>query len=130
MSEAGKMRRIDRNMIEVRIGNGKPRLYLVPQEKTRSIELLISEYRKDGSEESLSLDEAFKHLNEKYSRQGNLLCGMRLKEGWTQVELAAKVGSSQANIAAIENGRRGIGKRLAYKLAQVFDTHFEIFLEE
>lgn len=113
------------NIVEVRIGSKKPRIYLVPKKKAKGIESLLSDYR--AEDESVSLDEAFRELNYKYSKQGNVLCGLRLKKGWTQAELAKKIGTSQANVAAIENGNRKIGKNLAQKLAEVFKTSYSVF---
>ncbi|MBN22867.1 MAG: hypothetical protein CL678_16390 [Bdellovibrionaceae bacterium] len=127
MSVAVKTRRAEKKMVEVRIGNKRPRLYLVPQSKTRGIESLLSEYLAEENE-SVSLDDAFQHLNDKYSKQGNVLCGLRLKKGLTQAALAKKVGTSQANIAAMENGKRAIGKAMAQKLANALGTKYSVFL--
>ncbi|MGK5088753.1 helix-turn-helix transcriptional regulator [Bdellovibrionota bacterium FG-2] len=124
MSVAGKMRLIEK--VEIRIGTKRPRLYLVPKDKTRGVESLLSEYLAED-QETVSLDDAFRELNSKFSKQGNVLCGLRLKKGWTQTALANKIGTSQANVAAMENGKRRIGKTLAQKFADVFETSAQVF---
>lgn len=112
--------------VEIRIGTKRPRLYLVPKDKTRGVESLLSEYLAED-QETVSLDDAFRELNSKFSKQGNVLCGLRLKKGWTQTALANKIGTSQANVAAMENGKRRIGKTLAQKFADVFETSAQVF---
>jgi len=73
-------------------------------------------------------DEAFTELFGEISKASVLVQGYRVREGWTQNELAEKLGTEQPIISAIENDRRDIGKKLAQKLAKLFHTDYRIFL--
>ena len=55
---------------------------------------------------------------------GDRLKAYRLREDFTQIELAKKSGISQANISAMEAGRRSIGVQTAKKLAQALGCDF------
>jgi DNA-binding XRE family transcriptional regulator len=86
------------------------------------------------SNESQQLDvlvdwhSTFIDLIEKFSETGAALRGFRLREGWTQAELAEKVGTNQANLSKMEHGKRPIGKTMAKKFAALFCTDYRIFL--
>jgi DNA-binding XRE family transcriptional regulator len=71
---------------------------------------------------------AFGDLIEKFTEAGVALKGFRLREGWTQAEVAEKIGIDQANLSRMERGKRAIGKAMAKKLAAVFKTDYHIFL--
>jgi DNA-binding XRE family transcriptional regulator len=71
---------------------------------------------------------AFGDLIEKFSETGATLRGFRLREGWTQTELAEKIDVNQANLSKMEHGKRPIGKIMAKKLAALFKTDYRIFL--
>ncbi len=53
----------------------------------------------------------------------------RTREGLTQKELSLKTGIPQHQISEMENGKRGIGKERARKLAQALNvTDYRFFL--
>ena len=112
--------------IEVKVGSKQPRLYLVPKEKVNGLEKLLKEYLVEN--QLISSDEVFQEMDKRFSKVGNTLAGLRLRDGLTQVQLAKKVKTSQPTIAAIENGKRSVGKTLAFKLAKVFNTDYKVFL--
>jgi transcriptional regulator with XRE-family HTH domain len=58
-----------------------------------------------------------------------LLKGLRAREGLSQVEFAKKINITQANLSAMENGRRPIGKIVAKRIEKVFGTNYRYFLE-
>ncbi len=59
----------------------------------------------------------------------NILPDLRAERGWTQAELAARLGVSRQTIIAIETGRYDPSLPLAFALADVFKrTVEEIFL--
>lgn len=79
-------------------------------------------------EESLNWKDAFKEAFGDMSPSAVSLRGMRNREGWTQAELGEKIGVSQANLSKMENGKRPIGKIMAKRLADIFETDYRIFL--
>jgi DNA-binding XRE family transcriptional regulator len=69
----------------------------------------------------------FKDLLKNHSERGLYLKGLRLREGYTQVQLAGMIGVSPNAISAME-GKRPISKDSAVKLAHVFNIHYQRFL--
>ena len=53
--------------------------------------------------------------------------GLHYREDLTQAEMGEKLGIAQTNISQMELGKRAIGKKLAMKLAKLFNTD-HIFL--
>lgn len=76
-----------------------------------------------------TLKDIFKKLDEKYTRAGALLKGLRLREDLSQLEFAKKINVTQANLSSMENGRRPIGKAIAKRIEKVFGTNYRYFLE-
>ena len=111
--------------IEVKIGTRKPIVYLVPKAQADGLKKVLTDYRIE--DRSVPADEVFASLDQKFSKTGNIVAGLRLRDELTQVQLARKIGTSQSAIAAIENGNRKVGKAMAMKLAQVFKTNAKIF---
>jgi ribosome-binding protein aMBF1 (putative translation factor) len=48
--------------------------------------------------------------------------------GISQAQLAEKLGCQQANVSAIEKGKRSIGGTMAKKLAKIFEVDVRMFL--
>jgi ribosome-binding protein aMBF1 (putative translation factor) len=128
MSAHMKARRT--NGVEVKIGTKNPKLFVVPKDKAESLAHLLEEYETSPSAdmETVSVDEVFRELNEKYTRPGSVLRGARLKEELSQVELANKLGISQADLSKMEHGTRGIGKAMAKRLAKILKINYRVFL--
>lgn len=59
---------------------------------------------------------------------GEVLRGLRYREGLTQAKLAALVGVKPAHISDMERGRRPIGKEMAKRLGKALKTGYKIFL--
>ena len=91
---------------------------------------LMNYIKSELPEDSVPADEAFKHLNEEFTKPGALLQGYRLKAELTQEELAEKLGDEvqQAHISAMESGARTISKKMAMRLADILNTDYKIFL--
>jgi transcriptional regulator with XRE-family HTH domain len=53
---------------------------------------------------------------------------LRYREGLTQVELAKQLNISQANLSAMEHGRRTMGKELAKRISDIFCLDYRLFL--
>lgn len=76
----------------------------------------------------MSADEVFKSLDKKYGKVGVTVRGLRMRDGLTQKELAHKLNVYRVHISQIEHGKRVVGKNLAQKLAEVFNTNYLLFL--
>jgi putative transcriptional regulator len=59
----------------------------------------------------------------------NRLSILRAERGWSQAELAARLGVSRQTVNAIEKSRYDPSLPLAFKLADVFGTPIEQMFE-
>jgi DNA-binding XRE family transcriptional regulator len=100
------------------------------QAHTRKLPIERSVRASESQEEDNLIDwrTAFGDLIEKFTEAGVTLKGFRLREGWTQAEVADKIGINQANLSKMERGKRAIGKAMAKKLATIFETDYRVFL--
>lgn len=55
----------------------------------------------------------------------NRLKVLRAERNWSQADLAQQVGVSRQTINALETGKYDPSLPLAFKLAEVFETHIE-----
>ncbi|MBI3535845.1 MAG: helix-turn-helix transcriptional regulator [Deltaproteobacteria bacterium] len=118
------MRKTLTEVVQITIEGKRPRLFLVPKEKARSVANLIEEFESN----TVSLEDAFKDLYDKFSRAGTTLHGFRLRDSLTQEELAKILVVKQSHISEMERGVRPIGKQMAMRLAKVFKTDYRSFL--
>ena len=81
------------------------------------------------SEETVSPDELFSDINEKYTKPGALLKGIRYREGLTQVQMAEKLNMTQSDVSQMENGTRRIGREVAKRIGELFCFNYRSFLE-
>lgn len=77
----------------------------------------------------LSVDEAFHSkleasrawiADEFYDKDGDTVRTMRLRNGWSQAQLAERLGTSQPHIARIERGKENLQMSTCRKLCSVF----------
>lgn len=61
---------------------------------------------------------------------GNKIQMLRESKGWTQEQLALKIGIEQSNIAKIEKGKKFISMDKVYKILEVFDISFDYLFED
>lgn len=123
--------------IDVRVGmpNGKERLYHIPSSSSKKLdsflkELDISEREIDSWEEATPWEALAKDRLERYKKAGIVLRGARYRESMSQVELAKKSGVHQNEISKIENGKRGVGEKVAKKLAIALNINYLLLLED
>ena len=61
---------------------------------------------------------------------GNKIKMLRESKGWTQEQLALKIGVEQSNIARIEKGKKFITMDKVYKILEVFDISLDYLFED
>lgn len=79
-------------------------------------------------EKTLSIDDVFGDIIDECGEAAALLKGLRHRENLTQVEFAEKISITQANLSAMENGKRTIGKDIAKRIAKTFNVDYRYFL--
>jgi transcriptional regulator with XRE-family HTH domain len=55
---------------------------------------------------------------------------LRLEKGWSQAELAERVGTKQANISRLEGGLSNPSVNFLQKVSKALDTHISIRFEK
>ena len=126
MSEPMKRPPIEALTITIR-SKRKSRCFVVPKAKAQGLVHLIGDYEVEP-DYSISSDDIFSDLNEKYTKPGALLRGARFKEGLSQKELARRLGIPQSHISEMEHGKRPIGKKMSQRLSKVLKLNYKIFL--
>jgi DNA-binding XRE family transcriptional regulator len=74
-------------------------------------------------------EKIFSEIENKFTKAGVLLKGLRTREGLTQVQFARKIHITQANLSNMENGRRPIGKQIAKRIEKIFKINYRYFLD-
>jgi len=128
MSAVTKKHRTD--MIEVSIGGEQGRRFVGPRAKVKPLLRLLNDggFVPLDTEHSAPWRKVFTAEIEKYGEPAMALKGLRLREGWTQAQLAHKLAIAHYNISKMENGTRPIGKKMAMRLAKVLGTDYRVFL--
>ena len=104
-------------------------LYVKYDRKLYAIPKRIADKYVIREEDSIPSHIVFAELEEKYTKAGVLLKGLRTREGLTQNAFAKKIGINQSNLSHMENGRRPIGKTMAKRIEQIFGVDYRYFLE-
>lgn len=99
-------------------------IYAVPKKTIK--EYCVSEVLARGN---IPAKEFFAELDERFTKAGALLKGARHRENMTQKQFAKKLGVSQPNLSAMENGKRAIGKNIAKRIEKLFGINYRYFLE-
>ena len=87
---------------------------------------MCSKYRIE--EETFSIETAFSDLIEPNLEPGILLKGLRAREGLTQLQFSKAIKVTQANLSAMENNKRPMGKDMARRIAKKFKVNYRLFL--
>jgi antitoxin component HigA of HigAB toxin-antitoxin module len=61
-------------------------------------------------------------------KPGEVLSGVRFREGLTQAQLATMIGAKPSHISEMENGKRPIGKEMAKRLGKALNFGYKAFL--
>ena len=116
-----------RPLTEVQIkSEGKVLLFRgVPQSKLKTLVGALREYQ----EKTYSWRElATERLRNAGGESAYMVKSAREGASLTQSQLASKLGIPQPNISQIESGKRPVGKRLAKRLAHIFNLDYRVFL--
>lgn len=87
---------------------------------------VAKKYRVTGKK--IDAEYIFSDLNKKYTRPGALLRGIRVRDNLTQIEMAKLIKVTQSDISQMENGKRGIGRTIAKRIAKLFGVDYRSFL--
>ena len=106
----------------------KPRIEISLQGE--NVEELIEWIRKkfevsiltSDSSDSVPIEETDFWKEMQSNRVGNLLAGARLKAGFTQAQLARKLGIRQNMISDYERGKRRLSPSMADRLAKILNV--------
>lgn len=123
MRAAGKMRPTER--VEIRLGERRPRIYLVPTEQARGLAQVLSPFE---MKDWVPAEEVFPVLKDGSQRPAVVLHGIREREQLSQSELSRRAGIPQSHISAMERGVRPIGKKIAQKLGKALNVDYRVFL--
>jgi transcriptional regulator with XRE-family HTH domain len=86
----------------------------------------LEEYRREleNDAEYLAAEEKLKPLLD----LADQILRLRLKKGWSQAELARRVGTRQANISRLESGTSNPTAAFIHKVARALDAEWTIVL--
>jgi len=79
-------------------------------------------------EKPITWKEAAKKGAQKHSEGEQMLKDSRSKSKTSQRALAKAIGVCQHHISEMENGKRPIGKQMARRFAEFFNTDYRLFL--
>ena len=102
--------------------------FLIPHYAMPKILTLLNTLSISDDDELIPADEVFKDLYEKYGKIGSTIRGCRSRDNMTQAELAKKLNIHQSHISQMEHSKRAIGKKMAHKLAKIFNSDYRLFL--
>lgn len=117
-----------KHLTKISVSGKSSQTFFVPKNRVEQVVRVLEKCSVKTEGNSISINTLFQGLEEKYTRPGAILQGSRHKMGWTQVTLAKKIGTTQADLSNMEHGRRPIGKEMAKRLAKVLDVDYRIFL--
>lgn len=106
-----------------------PLHFLVHPANVKRITRYVKTIEPDGNVGgSITADEFFDKNFAGLSKGSVALKGYRYREDLTQQQLSEATGIPQRHISEMENGKRGIGKENALKLAAALNADYRVFL--
>ena len=115
---------------ELKIDDEESRLYTLPSTTAKAVLKLVKGHEVLGSdgEPLVLIEDVFPDLRGSRKRPAAILRGYRYRDDLSQVDLAKRLGITQADVSNLESGRRPISKKMAEKLAKIFKTSYRVFL--
>ncbi|WP_305042323.1 helix-turn-helix domain-containing protein [Geoalkalibacter sp.] len=106
-----------------------PLCFLVDPANVEKIRKLVAKIDPEAETSSpVNADTFFARNFPGQDRAAVHLKGLRYREDLTQAQLAARTGIPQRHISEMENGKRGIGRNNARKLAAALNADYRLFL--
>lgn len=115
------------DMVAITVHDKADITFMLPRRSVKELLAFLQPYQTDN-DQLISADEVFKDLYQKYGKIGATLRGCRARNDLTQAKLAEMLEIEQSHISQMEHGKRVIGKKMAQKLAKIFDTDYRLFL--
>jgi len=105
----------------------KPEHFSVPVEAGLYLQKLIRDMARAAprGRDSIPVEKIFPVLGDPNMRPAAMLKGYRLRADLTQAELADAIGVKQHRLSEMENGKRGISKDMAKRLAEVLKCNWQ-----
>lgn len=123
--------------IDVKVGipGGKATSYHIPRSARMRLNSFLNELDISKSEivpweDTTSWEVLAKDRIEKHKKAGLVLRGARFREDMSQVKLAKLSGVNQNEISKIENGKRGVGEKVAKRLAKPLKINYHLLLDD
>jgi ribosome-binding protein aMBF1 (putative translation factor) len=121
--------------IWIEIPGGKEKSYHIPSFEMKKLDTFLKKMDVPESditpwEEATPWEVLAKDRIAKYKKAGLVLRGARYRENVSQVQLAKMSGVHQNEISKIENGKRGVGQKVAKKLAKPLKIDYHLLLQD
>lgn len=117
-------------LIKIEVSKGRKRkLYLVSQADATAIEAVLARMDERTSDDDfIDAGELFPHLKDPVKGPAASFLGIRLRHGFTQKQMAEKIGVTQSDVSKMEKGERPIGKKLAIRIGHALGIAYKRFL--
>jgi DNA-binding transcriptional regulator YiaG len=103
------------------------KVYAIP--KNIAEQYIVANKKSKKNDDSVAAEIVFAKLEQKLTKGGALLKGLRARENLSQTIFATKIGTTQANLSNMENGRRPMGKMIAKRIEKIFNVDYRYFVE-
>lgn len=129
-----RTKKLPTDSIEIWIGSNPNRHFIGPKTQLNPLMTLLLRHQFQPVQESnaqdlsISWEALARERIQKYTKPGLALRGARLKERYSQTELAQRLGISQSNLSKMERGKRTIGKKMAQRLGTILRINYRLFL--
>ena len=124
------MKKHPTDFVEITLGSGQHNRLVGPKQKLRLIRSILTEmdFKPVEAGAQTPWREVMKDEIAKYGESGLAIRGARARDGMSQKDLAEKLEIAQYNLSKMENGERPVGKNMAMKLAEIFNSDYRVFL--
>jgi ribosome-binding protein aMBF1 (putative translation factor) len=109
-----------------------PRLQKVTMSRSKVPVSPIGSSHREGAARRAKNPAYQRRLNElaPYERVARMVIARRMNAGWTQQELAERMGTSHSVISRIESGQHATSVQTLARLADAFETHLVVGFDD